>query len=218
MNNSGREMLLQRVQRALQHASGEQIPVARTYRGADERDRQAIVAEFLEKIGEYKAKVQETTEADLKEAIAVACREQGVQKLLIAPGLPREWLPTDIVLLYDDPPLSYEALDASDGVLTRCRLGIAQTGTIVLDGGSGQGRRALSLVPDYHLCVIREEQIVGMFPGAIRALQASRDHPITFISGPSATSDIELNRVEGVHGPRTLQVFVVSPSPERIIS
>jgi L-lactate dehydrogenase complex protein LldG len=111
-----------------------------------------------------------------------------------------------------DRDLSYEQLDASDGVLTSCALGIAQTGTIVLDGGPGQGRRASTLVPDYHLCVIREDQVVGTVPEAVAALRevaAAPGRPVTWVSGPSATSDIELNRVEGVHGPRALEVLVV---------
>ena len=94
-------------------------------------------------------------------------------------------------------------------MLTGCRIGIAQTGTIVLDGGSSQGRRALSLVPDSHQCLIREEQIIGLVPEAIRELQESHKNPLTFLSGPSATSDIECHRVEGVHGPRSLQIFVI---------
>jgi L-lactate dehydrogenase complex protein LldG len=103
-------------------------------------------------------------------------------------------------------------LNDADGVLTACALGIAQTGTIILDRGPGQGRRALTLLPDYHLCVIREDQIVGTVPEAVAALRESAaipGRPQTWISGPSATSDIELSRVEGVHGPRTLEVLVV---------
>ncbi len=112
-----------------------------------------------------------------------------------------------------DHSLTNEQLNDSDGVITGCALGIAQTGTIVLDGGPGQGRRALTLLPDYHLCVIREDQIVGIVPEAVAVLAGSAgvpDRPQTWISGPSATSDIELNRVEGVHGPRTLEVLVVA--------
>jgi L-lactate dehydrogenase complex protein LldG len=112
-------------------------------------------------------------------------------------------------------PLPNERLDNSDGVLTGCALGIAQTGTIVLDGGVCQGRRVITLLPDYHLCVIREEQIVGLVPEALRILQTTHPEsprPFTFVSGPSATSDIELNRIEGVHGPRTLEVLVVTGS------
>jgi L-lactate dehydrogenase complex protein LldG len=112
-----------------------------------------------------------------------------------------------------DPGLTNDQLEQSDGVLTACALGIAQTGTVVLDCGPGQGRRALTLLPDYHLCVIREGQIVGLVPEAVNLLRdsaATPGRPITFISGPSATSDIELTRVEGVHGPRTLEVVVVT--------
>jgi L-lactate dehydrogenase complex protein LldG len=116
------------------------------------------------------------------------------------------------VELLRDTGLTNAQLDESDGVLTGCALGIAQTGTIVLDSGPLQGRRVLTLLPDYHLCVVRADQIVDLVPEAITQLdQAVREQrrPITFISGPSATSDIELNRVEGVHGPRTLEVLVV---------
>ena len=122
-------------------------------------------------------------------------------------------MPGGIEVLRDsDAQLTNDELDRSDGVLTGCALGIAQTGTVVLDAGEAQGRRALTLLPDYHLCVVREDQVVGLVPEAFTELRdtvVGEGRAITFISGPSATSDIELNRVEGVHGPRTLEVLIV---------
>jgi len=131
---------------------------------------------------------------------------------VVAPtGVPEAWL-TGVNAVRDDPPLDNDQLDASDGVLTTCALAIAQTGTIVLDGGPGMGRRALTLLPDYHLCVVRTDQLVGSVPEAIRAIQ-DPTRPLTFISGPSATVDIEMTRVRGVHGPRRLEV-VVATTPQ----
>lgn len=209
---SARDVVLQRIRAALRDVptDGDAVVIPRTYRQDDPALRAEIVAQFIARLREYKAIVQETTAAALPVAIAAACARRGVRQLAVPADLPPDWLPAGITLRYDEPPLSNEQLDASDGVLTACLLGIAQTGTIVLDSGPGQGRRALSLLPDYHLCVVRAEQIVGIVPEAIQALAPRPTHPITFISGPSATSDIELNRVEGVHGPRTLEVLVVT--------
>jgi L-lactate dehydrogenase complex protein LldG len=122
---------------------------------------------------------------------------------------------TGVELVPDDPPLAARTLDEIGAALTGCALAIAETGTIVLDGAEASGRRALTLVPDLHVCVVHEEQIVASVPDAVdRLAEAARaGRPITLVSGPSATSDIELDRVEGVHGPRRLEVLVVAPAP-----
>jgi L-lactate dehydrogenase complex protein LldG len=140
-----------------------------------------------------------------------ALTERGVRRVAVPDGiLPQglDRLEPGIELVGDDPPLTPAQLDGLDGVLTGCAVAIAETGTIVLDAGRGQGRRVLSLVPDYHLVVVTAAQVVGGVPQAVARLDPSR--PQTWISGPSATSDIELDRVEGVHGPRTLEVIVCS--------
>jgi L-lactate dehydrogenase complex protein LldG len=208
---TAREVMLERIRAALNDARPHtpEPVIPRAYRRGDGATRDEIIAQFIERVGEYQATVRETTAPELPQAIAAAVSRQRVQRLVVPVGLPEAWLPAGITLLRDEPPLANGALDTSDGVLTACALGIAQTGTIVLDAGPGQGRRALSLIPDYHLCVVLAEQIVGIVPEAIAALVPRSSQPLTFISGPSATSDIELNRVEGVHGPRTLEVLVV---------
>ena len=134
---------------------------------------------------------------------------RGKRGLIVPHGLPAIWLPEDFAFVPDDA-LSYEALDRSEGVLTGCAVAIAATGTIVLCHSPAEGRRALSLVPDYHLCVVYEEQVVETVPEGIRNLRPHQSDPITTISGPSATSDIEMTRVKGVHGPRVLDVVLVA--------
>ena len=215
--SNARERILQRIQTALNDGSPtEHQPandvVLRNYRQRDEAPADDIINRFIERVTEYKAQVRRVEEGQLATAIAEALAARGVERLVISADLPKAWLPATITLLRDAGDLSYEILDSSHGVLTGCALGIAQTGTIVLDHGALQGRRAISLVPDYHLCIIRAAQIVGLMPEAMPQLEAAVriGRPITFISGPSATSDIELNRVEGVHGPRTLEVLVVT--------
>jgi L-lactate dehydrogenase complex protein LldG len=168
----------------------------------------AVIARFCERAAEYRATVRRVAAGGLQEAVAQACREHGVRRLAVPPGAPRH-LP-GLELLIDDPPISAHGLDQVDGVLTGCALAIADTGTIVLDGGERSGRRALSLVPDFHVCIVEAERIHASVPDAIAALApaAAEGRPLTFVSGPSATSDIELERVEGVHGPRTLVILV----------
>lgn len=208
--SSAKDAILARVRAALR-AAPDAAPIPRDYRHADDAPHAAQLAAFCERVADYNAQIAVVSAADLPGAIAADLAAQGVRTLAVPADLPDEWLPAGIDLRRDsDPPLTNAELDGCDGVLTACAAGIAQTGTIVLDGGPGQGRRALSLVPDFHLCVIQAAQVVGLVPEAITRLQPSRTRPLTFISGPSATSDIELSRVEGVHGPRTLHVLVVA--------
>jgi L-lactate dehydrogenase complex protein LldG len=187
-----------------------EAPILRLYRRHSEEPREAIVSRFAERVAEYRATLRQVSAAKLPAAIEAALQARGVRRLVAPADVPETWLPAGIQVLLDEQ-LSAEALDTVDGVLTGCALGIAETGTIILDGGARQGRRAITLVPDYHLCVVEAEQIVALVPEAIDHLHAAAASgaPITLISGPSATSDIELNRVEGVHGPRTLDVLVV---------
>jgi L-lactate dehydrogenase complex protein LldG len=178
-----------------------------------------IVALFAERAADYRAVVERVPEADLAAAIARVLAD--VPGFLVPDGLPPQWLagrPAETAatesagsrtgdrIVRDDPPLSARELDAVAGVITGCAAAIAETGTIILDHGPGQGRRALTLVPDFHLVVVRADQVAADLPDAIARLDPARPH--TLISGPSATSDIELIRVEGVHGPRNLHILI----------
>jgi L-lactate dehydrogenase complex protein LldG len=214
--SAGREVMLQRIRSALGDVPAaelpDEVPVPRSYLTADLAPKAERISLFIDRVREYKANVRTVVPGDLPQAIAEACAARGVKRLVVPVDLPEGWAPTGVTLLRE-PGLTIDVLEKSDGVLTAAALGIAQTGTIVLDSGPGQGRRVISLLPDYHLCIIRDDQVVGLVPEAVARLQTvSGDpaRPLTFISGPSATSDIELNRVEGVHGPRTLEVLVVT--------
>ena len=159
-----------------------------------------LLALFCERVADYRAVVERCTPTDLEEAVRRALPEGA--RVVVPPALGLE-VPGSVV----DDGLTAADLDALDAVVTRARVGIAETGTIVLDHGPGQGRRAITLVPDRHVCIVDAAQVVADVPDAFDMLDASR--PLTWVSGPSATSDIELDRVEGVHGPRTLHVIVV---------
>jgi L-lactate dehydrogenase complex protein LldG len=211
-----KETILWRVRRATRDVPDkerpEDVPVERGYRKEAGASREELVARFAANVAEYEATVRRVAASDLPGAIGKALRGRGVKHLVVPPALPETWIPDGVEVLRATASLTNEQLDASDGVLTGCALGIAQTGTIVLDSGPGQGRRALTLLPDYHLCVVREDQVVGLVPEAFVGLEETvrtEGRAVTFISGPSATSDIELNRVEGVHGPRALEVLIV---------
>ena len=163
---------------------------------------------LADRLTDYRAVVRRTTEAELGVAAGAALAQRGVRRVVLPPGLNLPGLPEGIEVVTDDG-LSPQDLDAVDGVITGAAVAIAETGTIVLDGSPDQGRRAISLVPDYHLCIVHAAQVVEQVPEGVARLAARAHCPLTWISGPSATSDIELKRVEGVHGPRTLEVILV---------
>ncbi|HZD72283.1 MAG TPA: LUD domain-containing protein [Actinomycetota bacterium] len=210
---TAREEVLALVREALRDVPAtecpEEPPLAREQRAHDGGPEQRV-ARFAERVADDRGNVRLVARADLPVAVAEALRARGARRVIVPPDLPAEWRPDGAELLVDGE-LSNDVLDVADGVLTGCVLGIAETGTIVLDGGARQGRRAITLLPDYHLCVVEASQIVGTVPEATAALDAAarERRPITFVSGPSAASDVELRRFEGVHGPRSLEVLVV---------
>ena len=166
-----------------------------------------VVALFAERAADYRAVVERVPEDGLPGAIAAAVAS--IASVVVPDGLPAGWLAglaPGIRLVRDEPPLSAAELDRTSGVVTGCAVAIAETGTIILDHGPGQGRRALTLVPDFHLVVVQADQVAADIADALTWLDPARPH--TLVSGPSATSDIELIRVEGVHGPRNLHVLV----------
>ncbi|MBP2321746.1 L-lactate dehydrogenase complex protein LldG [Kibdelosporangium banguiense] len=197
MAESSKELILQRIRTAL-GPRRPAVEIPREYQRT--RDFPSVLDLFAERVADYRAVVHVVTDPVAEIRTLLAGRS------IVAPDdVPAEWLVPEVTWLRE--PLSVTDLDSSDGVLTGCAVGIAETGTIVLDGGVAQGRRALTLLPDYHLCVVQASQVAGTVAEALERLDPVR--PLTFVSGPSATSDIEMDRVEGVHGPRTLEVLIV---------
>jgi L-lactate dehydrogenase complex protein LldG len=218
-SSAAREEILGRIRRALgdghggSAAAGAGTAAAATAETAVPRDYRTAHVEtglvdlFAENLEDYRAHVHRASSAkEVAELVAGLLPAQA--RLVVPEGLPDEWIPEGAEQLRDTPPLEPAALDTTHAVLTTCALSIAETGTIVLDAGPGQGRRVLTLIPDHHICVIRApEQIHASLPLALPHLDPAR--PLTWIAGPSATSDIELDRVEGVHGPRRLDVILL---------
>ena len=186
--------------------------ITREYRTTSDLEATTRTELLIDRLVDYRALVRQCRADDLGAEIANALSNRNAQTVVAPTGLDPSWTSgfsgsvlTDGVSA--DDQLSVSELDGVDGVITGCAVAIAQTGTLILDGSPSQGRRVITLIPDYHLCVVFADQIVADVPEALARLEATR--PLTMISGPSATSDIELNRVEGVHGPRTLEVIIV---------
>ncbi|WP_328752397.1 LUD domain-containing protein [Streptomyces sp. NBC_00285] len=207
---SSRERILGRVRRALADSPGEDTPIERAYlREHGDRSVEQTVELLAENLADYRAIVHRCTAADLPATLAGMLAARGAKTVLVPPGLEQAWLAdADAEQIPDRAVTTPHELDRIDSVVTACAVAVAETGTIVLDGGPDQGRRRITLVPDHHICVVRvPDQVVSSIPQALEQLDPAR--PLTWISGPSATSDIELDRVEGVHGPRTLEVVLV---------
>jgi L-lactate dehydrogenase complex protein LldG len=213
---SARDEVLARVRASLRDVSADHLDGTRAVRYSLRRQTtnvDGLVGLFAERVADYKADVRHVAASALPDAAALALRD--ASSVVVPADLDPQWLAKtlDVPVLRDEPPLTLAELDRAGAVLTGCAAAIAETGTIILDGGDAQGRRTLTLIPDVHVCVVRAEQIRASVPEAIAGLDPRR--PLTFISGPSATSDIELSRVEGVHGPRTLRVILLDGIPNR---
>ncbi|MFF8673916.1 lactate utilization protein C [Streptomyces sp. NPDC015242] len=207
---NSRERILGRVRRALADAPADETPIARDYLREHGTRTVAETVELLaENLADYRAIVHRTDEDGLAGLIAGLLNRRGSASVLVPPGLDERWLAaTGVTRVADRAESTPGELDRVDSVVTACAVAIAETGTIVLDGSPDQGRRRITLVPDHHVCVVRvPDQVVSSVPQGLGRLDPAR--PLTWISGPSATSDIELDRVEGVHGPRTLEVVLV---------
>ncbi|UTO67853.1 LutC/YkgG family protein [Streptomyces rapamycinicus] len=214
-----RALVMARIRRALTdvprtETPGE-VPVERTYhRVHGDRTAARTVDLLAENLADYRALVHRAdAPSSLPALIARLLADRGATSVAVPPGLPGSWLsdvPDTVRRVPDTAELTPHDLDAVSSVVTGCAVAIAETGTVVLDAAPDQGRRRITLVPDHHICVIRvTDQVVDSVPEALERLDPVR--PLTWISGPSATSDIELDRVEGVHGPRTLEVILAGP-------
>jgi len=204
---TARDEILQRIRKAVPTSATEE-PVARTYRLTGSLTAEQRLELFRQRLHDYGSTVHLCEMDGVAACVGEVLLGRTKRMIVIPPDLPSHWLPSGITFVRDEG-LSFAQLDKSEGVLTACTVGIATTGTIVLQEGLEQGRRALTLVPDYHLCIVRAEQIVETVPEAFQVLLPGKTCATTFISGPSATSDIEMTRIKGVHGPRILEVIVV---------
>ena len=182
--------------------------VERGYRHEATRTREAILELLVDRLQDYDARVVRAMHVDVSQAAGRMLAERKVKRMVVPQGLPTGWLPVGVEFVVDEG-LPAAELDRVDGVVTGATLAIAETGTVVLQNVPGQGRRAVTLVPDYHLCMVRVEDVVETVPEAIGRLQATAELATTFVSGPSATADIEMTRIKGVHGPRFLDVILV---------
>lgn len=212
---SSRERILARIRGALADVPADDVTaIPAGYERSLGLTSRAVVDLLADRIADYRARVVRIGAEELPARLAEILEVEGARRVGVPARLDPDWIVgLDAV---PDSGLDGSALDRLDGVVTGCRLAIAETGTIVLDGGRRSGRRIVTLVPDLHVCVVLAADVVGTVPEAMDVLASAgrREAPLTFVSGPSATSDIELQRVEGVHGPRRLIVVIVGPDTD----
>ncbi len=182
--------------------------IERNYRRHATRERENVLELFEDRLRDYDAHVARVHPSEVAQSVAAMLATRGKSRIVIPAGLPQEWLPAGFSFVIEEGATATE-LDGFDGVVTGATVAIAETGSIVLQNAPGQGRRAITLVPDYHLCVVKVEDVVETVPEAMDRLQATVRLPTTFFSGPSATADIEMTRIKGVHGPRFLDIVLI---------
>jgi L-lactate dehydrogenase complex protein LldG len=215
MGSSARDEVLRRIRAAKGGSASADVAragwnaVERRYQREVTRSREAVLELLEDRLRDYDARVVRASNAEVAASAARMMEERKVRRMVVPVGLVQEWLPSGVEFIVDDG-LTAAELDAVDGVMTGSTIAIAETGTVVLQSVAGQGRRAVTLVPDYHLCVVRVEDVVETVPEAFERLQAMAGLATTFVSGPSATADIEMTRIKGVHGPRFLDIILVT--------
>jgi L-lactate dehydrogenase complex protein LldG len=211
--SEARTAILERIRSALgtppEQPQDGRATIDRTYRQESQLTRDERVEVFASRIVHYDGSVRRCRASELPDTIAQTLAARDKTRIYVPSDIDRSWLPNGIDFAADEHPSTSE-LDRSEGVITGCTVAIALTGTIVLTHGKGEGRRALTLVPDYHLSIVFADQIVETVPEGIRRVAAQSPSLITTISGPSATADIEMTRIKGVHGPRVLDVIIVA--------
>jgi L-lactate dehydrogenase complex protein LldG len=215
-SSPSREFVLSRIRAALlpekdalASVENSWSTIPRAYLSSSHLPATAVLELLTDRLRDYDAQVLHADRPGVTQAVSKLLSARGADRMLVPAGFPQAWLPEGFTYILDEdlPPT---LLDGCSGIITACTLAIAETGTIVLQNAPGQGRRAASLVPDYHLCIIEAERVVATVPEAIRALLPTSTLPTTFISGPSATADIEMTRIKGVHGPRFLDVILLA--------
>jgi L-lactate dehydrogenase complex protein LldG len=211
--SSAREAILARIATALAPLPANLNPTAdwdrleRDYIRTDSLKGPAVIELFEDRLKDYGARIFHSAPAEIRQTIVQVLADRGARRIVVPTGVPSEWLGESVTFV-EDLELPCDVLNQLDGVLTTATVAVAATGSIVLQHGPGQGRRAITLIPDYHLCIVRADQIVETVPAAFALIKGTL--PTTFISGPSATADIEMTRIKGVHGPRFMDVVLVS--------